>query len=140
MRADNSPRMRALRMLLMADGTALFLLGALVLVFPRQTLAAFHFTNLPEGVNYLIGLWGCALATFGIGYAVAATDATRHVIWVQIGIARGVLEAAFGGWCVARGLVTWEQGGFGIILAGFVAIAYLVLYPGKENVWAGSRL
>ncbi len=141
MRADDSPRMRALRMLLMADGTVLFLLGVLILMFPRQVLAAFHFTDLPEGVSYLIGLWGCALVTFGIGYAIAATDAARHLVWIQIGIARGLLEAVFGAWCVTRQLVTWEQAGFGIILAAFVALAYLVLYPRKEEkLWAASRL
>ena len=125
----------------MADGTVLLLLGALLLLFPKRVEVAFHFTNLPEGVSYLIGMWGCGLVSLGLGYAVVAGDPAGHVIWIQIGIVRAVLEAAFGGWSVQRGMVTWDQAGFGIIMAVFVAVAYLVLYPRKEDEkWHRSAL
>src|SRR5438067_13664074 len=99
---EDSPRMRALRMLLVLDATVLFLLGALLIFLPRQVEAAFHFQNLPEGVSYLIGLWGCVFATLAIGYAVAATDPIRHAVWVQVAIARGTLEVILGVVYVAR--------------------------------------
>ena len=129
--ADNSPRMRALRMLLVLDATVLFLLGALFIFLPRQVEAAFHFQNLPEGVSYLIGLWGCVFATLAIGYAVAATDPLRHAVWVQVAIARGALEVILGAVYVARDIVTWQQAQFGILTAAFITVAYLVLYPRK---------
>jgi hypothetical protein len=132
MSPDNSPRIRALRMLLMMDATVLVLLGALFIFAPRQIEAAFHFRDLPAGVDYLVGLWGCCLATLGIGYGIAAFDPRRHVAWVQVGIARGSLEVVFGAICIARGVVTWPQASFGIIVAAFIAGAYLVLYPRKE--------
>jgi hypothetical protein len=134
MSPDNSPRMRALRMLMMADGTVLLLLGALFILIPRHVEVAFHFDNLPAGVDYLIGLWGCAMATLGLGYGIVAMDPRRHIVWVQIGIARGLLEVAYGGFCIARGIINSEQGSFGIIVAAFIAVAYLVLYPRKERV------
>ena len=134
MSPDNSPRMRALRMLMMADGTVLVILGALFILMPRHVEVAFHFNNLPVGVDYLIGLWGCALTTLGFGYGIVAMDPRRHIVWVQIGIARGLLEVAFGGFCIARGVIHFQQGSFGMIVAGFIAIAYLVLYPRKERV------
>ena len=56
--------MRVLRMLLVMDATVLFLLGALFIVVPHRVELAFHFQNLPAGVSYLIGLWGCVFATF----------------------------------------------------------------------------
>lgn len=129
--ADSSPRMRALRMLLVLDATVLFLLGALFIFLPKQVEAAFHFQNLPEGVSYLIGLWGCVFATLAIGYAVAATDPLRHAVWVQVAIARGALEVILGAVYVARSIVTWQQAQFGIFVAAFITVAYLVLYPRK---------
>jgi hypothetical protein len=133
MPAGNTPRVRALRVLLMADGTVLLLLGALLMLFPKRVEAAFHFANLPDGVSYLIGMWGCALVSLGVGYAVAAGDPARHVVWVKIGIVRALLETIFGGWAVRSGVVTWQQAGFGIIMAIFIAVAYIVLYPKNED-------
>ena len=118
-----------LRYLLMVDAAVLFLLGALLICAPRQIEAAFHFQDLPLAVSYLIGLWGCVFATLGIGYLVAATDPVRHVVWVQVGIARGGLECLLGVLYLARGVVSWQQAAFGIITAAFIAVAYLVLYP-----------
>jgi hypothetical protein len=69
----------------------------------------------------------------GIGYGVAAVDPQRHRLWVCIGIARGASEAIFGFWCYQRGLVTWKQSGLGILLAAFMAIAYLILYPRQHE-------
>lgn len=126
---DNSPRTRALRMLMTMDATVLFLLGVAFICCPRTISAAFHFKDLPVAMNFLIGLWGCALATLGVGYFIAAVDPVRHRLWVCIGIARGAAEAIFGWTCLARGIVTWQQSGLTILLAAFMAIAYLVLYP-----------
>jgi hypothetical protein len=141
MSPDNSPRTRALRMLLMMDATVLVLFGAAFVVSPRQIETAFHFPSLPEGVNFLIGLWGCGLIAMGLGYGVAATDPSRHRLWIGVGIVRGILEALVGWWCFARGLVTWQQAGFGILLAGLIALAYLILYPREngEAEWKSSR-
>ncbi|MEO6755516.1 MAG: hypothetical protein ABIP85_27405 [Chthoniobacteraceae bacterium] len=133
MTPENSPRIRALRMLMMMDAVVLTGLGALFIAVPRRIEAAFHFQNLPVGVDYMIGLWGCVFATVGLGYALAAVNPRRNVLWVQMGIARGVLEIVFGTVCVLRGVVTWEQASFGIFTAAFIAAAYAVLYPRKEG-------
>jgi hypothetical protein len=65
----------------------------------------------------------------GLGYGMAAADPRRHVAWVQVGIARGVLECVVGAVYLARGIVTFQQAGFGIAIAAFVAVAYVALYP-----------
>ena len=132
MTPEDSPRIRSLRMFMMMDAVVLTGLGALFIAMPRRIEAAFHFQNLPAGVDYMIGLWGCVFATLGLGYALAAVDPRRNVLWVQMGIARGVLEAVFGATCALRGVVTWEQASFGIFTAVFIAAAYVVLYPRKE--------
>ncbi|HXP59782.1 MAG TPA: hypothetical protein VN829_04775 [Dongiaceae bacterium] len=118
-----------LRYLLLLDAAVLFLLGALLIFAPTQILAAFQFHELPQAVSYLIGLWGCVFATLGVGYVVAATDPLRHVIWVQVGIARGALECLVGVAYLACGVVTWRQAAFGIITAAVMAVAYAALYP-----------
>ena len=119
-------------MLMMMDAVVLTGLGALFITVPRRIEAAFHFQNLPVGVDYMIGLWGCAFATLGLATMLAAVEPRRNVLWVQMGIARGVLEAVFGVACALRRVVTWEQASFGIITAVFIAAAYLVFYPRKE--------
>ena len=121
--------MKTLRILLILDAAVLFVLGLFFVFAPHQVAAAFHFENLPPGVNYLIGLWGCALATLAIGYCVAATDPVRHIVWVQVGIARGTLECLLGAVYVARGVVTFPQAAVGIIAAAVITVAYILSYP-----------
>lgn len=118
-----------LRILLAMDAALLFLLGLLLILAPKQVELAFRFRDLPDGVSYIIGLWGCVLVTAAIGYAVAAMDPIRHVVWVQVGVARGALECVLGVIYLARGVVSWQQAGFGILAAALFAVAYIVFYP-----------
>jgi hypothetical protein len=78
-------------------------------------------------VSYIIGLLGCVFATMGIGYIAAALDPIRHIVWVQVGIARGTLECLLGLVYLARGLVTFSQAGVGILLAAIISLAYVAL-------------
>jgi hypothetical protein len=127
-------KLRLLRYLLLVDAIVLFLLGVLLIAAPHKVELAFKFQDLPTAVGYLIGLWGCVFATMAIGYAVAATNPLKHCIWVQVGIARGALECVLGLVYLARGTVTFQQAGFGIILAGLMTLAYLALYPRKPRL------
>ena len=123
-----------LRGLLILDAAVLFLLGALLIFAPAQVERAFQFRDLPPAVSYLIGLWGCVFGTMGFGYLVAATNPVRHRVWIQVGIARGTLECVLGWVYLARGTVTFQQAGFGVIVAALISIAYLVLYPRKPRL------
>ena len=133
-------KMNLLRYLLLVDAAILFLLGAVLILAPRQVEMAFHFENLPAAVGYLIGLWGCVFATMSLGYSVAATDPVRHIVWIQVGIARGALECLFGIICLARGTITFQQGGFGIIVAALITVAYLALYPRTSTAGAAAEV
>lgn len=126
--------MRLLQLALRLDALVLFLLGALLLLTPDRAEAAFHFEQLPPAMNYVLALWGCVFITMALGYAVAAAEPVRHLVWVQVGIARGALELVVGLIYLSRGLVTWEQSGLGIIAAGFITVVYLVLYPRAPKV------
>jgi len=116
-------------MFLILDSAVLILLGVFLMFMPGRLEAFFHFDTLPNGIRYLLGLWGCVFATLGFGYAVAATDPWRHVVWVQMGITRGTLECLLGLYYVFKGAVTFQQAGVGIVIAAVVAIGYIVLYP-----------
>ena len=118
---------------MMMDAVVLTGMGVLFITVPRRIEAAFHFQNLPPGVDYMVGLWGCVFATLGLGYLLAAVEPRRNVLWVQMAIARGLLEVVFGAMCVFRQVITWEQGAFGIFTAAFIAAAYAALYPRKEE-------
>lgn len=131
-------KLMLLRLLLLADAAVLFALGALFIGAPQHVEHVFKFTDLPRAVEYFIGLWGCVLATTGVGCAVAATNPLKHRIWVQLGIARGILECALGCVFLGRGIVTFQQAGFGIVVAGLMAVAYVVLYPRKPRLIAAT--
>jgi len=126
--------MRTLRSVLILDAAVLFVLGTVLIAAPHQVAVAFRFENLPAAVNYLIAMWGCALATMGIGYCIAATDPLRHVAWIQVGIARGALECLVAVVCIARDVVTLPQARVGLAAAGLMTIAYIVLYPRQRQV------
>jgi hypothetical protein len=128
-------KLTLLRYVLMIDAAVLLLIGALLMFAPTRIETAFHFTALPEAVSYLIGLWGCVFVTLGFGYIIAATHPIKHVAWVQVGIARGVLECTLGLCYVTRGIVTWQQAAFGVITAALMTIAYTVLYPRGGSAW-----
>ena len=125
-----------LKKLMLLDAALLLLLGLLFLFIPHRVEVAFGFGNLPEGASYIIGLWGCVLATLGLGYTAASMDPLRHLIWAQMAIARGALECVFGVVCLARGIVTFQQAAFGIFVAALLTVAYLVCYPRKQPVAA----
>ena len=127
-------KLTLLRYLLMIDAAVLFLLGLLLIFAPAKLEVAFHFDALPPAVSYLIGLWGCVFVTLSGGYAIAATNPLQHVAWIQIAIARGVLECLLGLFYVIHGIVSWEQAAFGIIAAGCISFAYLVLYPRRRSL------
>ncbi|NOS70922.1 MAG: hypothetical protein HOP33_13450 [Verrucomicrobia bacterium] len=132
-------KLTILRGLLLLDAAVLFLLGAVLILAPGQVERAFHFHDLPPAVGYMIGMWGCVFATMGFGYLVAATNPIRHRVWIQVGIARGVLECTLGLIYLARGTVTFQQVGFGVIVAAMISVAYLVLYPRKPRLIKSSE-
>ena len=127
-------KLALLRNLMVLDAAVLFLLGALLIFLPKQVELAFHFKDLPDGVSYIIGLWGCVLATMGFGYVVAATNPVRHVVWVQVGIARGAAELVLGLVYLVCGMVTFKQAGFGIVIAGLISLGYIMLYPRQPRL------
>src|SRR5262245_28022817 len=112
-----------LRMLLMIDAAVLFLLGALLVFAPAQIERAFQFKDLAPAVAYLIASWACAMGTMGLGYLVAATKPIRHRVWINVGIFRGALECGLGIVYLARDVVTLQQAGVGIAVAGLMALA-----------------
>ena len=114
---------------MLLDAAVLLLLGLLLIFLPGWVELAFRFKDLPTAVDYILGLWGCVLVTLGLGYTVAATNPLHHLVWAQMGIARGLLECLLGAVFLVRGLVTFQQAGVGIIVAGLVTIAYLACYP-----------
>jgi hypothetical protein len=118
-----------LRVLLAADSLVLLALGGLFMAVPGKVGLIFGFTDLPPAAGYMIGLWGCAFISLGVGYGCSVEDPIRNVNWVRAGIVRGALECAFGFIVVEQHLVTWHQAAFGTIIAGAITTAYVILYP-----------
>ena len=49
-------KLTGLRYLLLLDAVLLFVIGAALIFAPRDVQAAFGFRDLPQGVNYMVGL------------------------------------------------------------------------------------
>lgn len=126
--------MRLLQLALRLDALVLFPLGATLILTPDRAEAAFQFQGLPPMVTYILAMWGCMFITMALGYAVAAGEPVRHLVWVQVGIARGALKVVLGLIYLSRSLVTWEQSALGIIAASTITVAYLALYPRAPKV------
>jgi hypothetical protein len=127
-------KLSLLRYLVLLDAVVLAVMGVLFISRGDHVATFFHFTNLPQSVSYLIGLWGCVMLSLAAAYAIISRDPIRHRLWIDIGIIRALLEAAFGIISIARGTVTFSQAGFGAILAGALALAYIILYPRPPRV------
>ncbi len=111
------------------DALVLVLLGAVFMALPVKVGNAFGFAEFPGTACYLVAMWGCALLSLGVGYAMGAGDPVRNVAWVQAGIVRGVFECGLGFIMASRHMVTWHHSALGTGVAGVIAAGYLVLYP-----------
>ena|ERR1051326_3925133 len=131
-------KLKLLRYLFLIDAAVLALLGALLIFAPRQIETAFGFRDLPQPVNYMIGLWGCGLGTLAIGYMVAAGNPIRHRVWAQVGMARGALETLLGIFYLSQGVVSFQQAAVGVIVAGLMTVAYAALYPRMPRLVGGG--
>jgi hypothetical protein len=126
-------KMTLLRVALILDAAILLLLGASMIFMPGAMTEVFQMGAVPASTHYVIGLFGCALATLSWGYCVAAIDPVRHVAWIQLGILRGTVEVVVGLSYVLRGAVTWVQAGFGLGAATVVVVVYCLLYPRRPT-------
>lgn len=124
----------ALRALLVADAIALLLLGLVLLFRPQQVSHALGFHDLPASADYLVGILGCLFVTTGLGYIAATRDPLRHLIWIQIGIARGTLEVLLGLVYIKQGAVTWSQAAPGLAAATVIVAGYVIFYPHPPKV------
>ena len=121
--------MLTLRMILLFDAAFLFLIGLVFIFLPHRALPYFHFPPMPREAEFLVSMWGCVLGTLSIGYLQAVRDPLRNLAWLQVGIARGLLEVLVGLFFIWRGIITWQQGWLGIVVGALVAVVYLVAYP-----------
>jgi hypothetical protein len=122
-------KLTGIRNVLILDAAILLVVGGALIFMPRKAAEFFHFTDLPGSMNYLLALWGCVLVTLGAAYAIASTNPLRHRLWIQIGIARGVIETLLGIFYLATGAASLAQAGFGTVAAALMAASYALFYP-----------
>jgi hypothetical protein len=73
----------------------------------------------------------------GIWTGRLATGSLPHLI--NIGILRGALECGLGVFYLARGTITIPQAGLGTLVAGLLAVAYVVFYPRLPRAVASAQ-
>jgi hypothetical protein len=122
-----------LKLAMAADGLVLALFGLGLILAPQQMYLLFNLTGMPEGANYIAGMWGALLLTVALGYMVGSSQPLRNLILVQIGIVRALIEVIISIYYVASGALTLTQAAAGLFLAVWFAIAYIALYPRDKS-------
>jgi hypothetical protein len=126
---NEAARLQLLAIVLRADFAVLCLFGLAMMLMPQTLLTVCGFTGLPEGVHYMLGMWGALMATMGFGYLLAARQPAASQAWVQAGFLRAALEVIVGVYYVSSGAVTIRNAAAGLFFAVWFALFYAVLYP-----------
>lgn len=123
-----------LRHLLLVDAALLALIGGALIGAPAEVAKVLHMQALDAQTRYIVGILGCVYLSMAPGYLNASLFPYTATPWVQIGIARGLLECALGVYFIARGYLAFQQVSLGLVVGGAVALAYIVLYPRTPEV------
>jgi len=122
-------RIKLLRVVFYADAFVLMLIGVMLMFATRLMFDIFKMPQMSAETSYITGMWGALMSTMGVGYFLAARIPQQSTNWVIVGIFRAMLEVAVSVFCVVTCVVQSQTAWFGIALAAWFAIAYLVLYP-----------
>lgn len=131
---DPQLRLNLLKVVLIADGTVLAMLGLLLIFASSQMFVVFKLPAMPPAVLYMTGMWGALLVTVGLGYFLAARSPQSSAAWVLVGICRAVIELFVSTYYVLKETVSAQTAWLGVALAAWFALAYLILYPSRARL------
>ncbi len=114
---------------LLINGFIDVLTGLTLIFLPKQFASILGYPELPQEVNFIIGGWGIAALTFGVGRVLASSREERYRLWAILGLLEGIVLLAF---CLRYwlgGVLIFMQVSVPLIVALFFSIVYAVSYP-----------
>jgi hypothetical protein len=113
---------------MVADGIVLGLFGLGLVLTPQAMYRLFDMA-LAGPASYVAGMWGALLLTVAAGYVLAAPQPAARPVFVQVGLARAVVELGVSLFYLGSQTISFKQAAAGMFLALWFGLAYLVLYP-----------
>lgn len=114
---------------LFINGVIDMVIGLVLIFLPEQFGQFLGYPEFLQEVNFIIGGWGIAALTFGVGRVLASNREERYRLWAFLGLLEGIVLLAF---CLRYwlgGFLTSIQVSVPLIVALFFSIAYAVSYP-----------
>ncbi len=114
---------------LFINGVIDVLTGLALIFLPKQFAHLLGYPEFPQDVNFIIGGWGIAALTFGVGRVLASNREERYRLWAFLGLLEGIVLLTF---CLRYwlgGVLIFMQVSVPLIIALFFSVAYAVSYP-----------
>ena len=114
---------------LFINGVIDVIVGLALIFFPEQFASLFGYPELSQDVNFIIGGWGIAALTFGVGRVLASNREERYRLWAILGFFEGIVLMTF---CLRYWLcdaLNFMQVSVPLLIAAFFSIVYAVSYP-----------
>ena len=113
---------------LFINGVIDVFVGLSLIFLPKQFASLLGYPELPQEVNFIIGGWGIAALTFGVGRVLASNREERYRLWAILGLLEGIVLMTF---CLRYWLgsvLIFMQVSVPLLIAVFFSIAYAVSY------------
>ncbi len=118
-----------IKVALFINGVIDVLVGLSLIFLPKHFGNLLGYPEFPQDVNFLIGGWGIAALTFGVGRVLASNREERYRLWAFLGLLEGIVLLTF---CLRYwlgGALIFMQVSVPLIIALFFFVAYAVSYP-----------
>ena len=113
---------------LFINGVIDVFVGLSLIFLPKQFASLLGYPELPQEANFIIGGWGIAALTFGVGRVLASNREERYRLWAILGLLEGIVLMTF---CLRYWLgsvLIFMQVSVPLLIAVFFSIAYAVSY------------
>ena len=125
--------MKALKVVLIIYAVIGILFGLAMIIIPEQLRDWFNMEQGPDIMQYFITLLATQFIVVSVFFIVAARDPIRHILWVKLAIAHGLIDAAATLYVIIRSYADFSQVGVGLIIHVVFAILLLICYPWKAK-------
>ena len=108
--------------------------GLCLIFLPIQMANWLGYPQLPDYMPFVIGGWGIASLTLGLGRTSASRDKRKYRLWAFLGLLEGFVLSLF---CLRYwlgGALTFRQVSVPFLIAVFFGAAYAVSIPTWSRV------
>ncbi|MGD2294724.1 MAG: hypothetical protein PVF22_02690 [Candidatus Aminicenantes bacterium] len=118
-----------LKNILLLNGLVNIGVGIALILIPIQMADLLGYPELPAYTSFIIGGWGIAALSFGIGRVSASRDQKKFRLWAFLGLVEGAILTVF---CLKywlSGTLVFLQVSVPLLVALIFGSAYAISYP-----------